>query len=74
MPEWADWFADELIRISRSLMRWVLVVILRLSKARKNSFSTGLAGGVKSDAITFPKEAGSIHWPSFGLKDIFFCQ
>jgi hypothetical protein len=43
-------------------------------KGEKEQFLDWLSWGVETDAITFPKEAGSIHWPSFGLKDIFFCQ
>jgi hypothetical protein len=41
-------------------------------KGQKEQFLDWLSWGIESVAITFPEEASSIHWPSFGLKDTFF--
>jgi hypothetical protein len=43
-----------------------------LIKGEKEQFLDWLSWGVESEAIRFPEEAGSIHWPSFALKDVFF--
>ena len=72
MPDWADWFAGEL-ETHRAIMRVLGIgcdpVIV---KGQKEQFLDWLSWGVESEEIKFLEEAGSIHWPGFGLKDIFF--
>lgn len=71
IPEWADWFADEL-RTHRAVMPALGIgcdpVIV---KGDKEKFLDWLSWGIESEAIRFPAETGSIHWPSVTLQDIF---
>lgn len=71
MPDWADWFAGEL-ETHRAIMP-VLGIGCKpvIVKGQKEQFLDWLSWGVESEGIKFPEEAGSIHWPSFGLKDVF---
>ena len=72
IPDWADWFAGELE------MRKAIIPALGIGcdpvivKGEKEQFLDWLSWGVESEAIRFPAETGSIHWPSLGLKDILF--
>ncbi|HET9306733.1 MAG TPA: hypothetical protein VFO46_11955 [Candidatus Sulfotelmatobacter sp.] len=72
VPEWADWFAGEL-QTHRAIMPALGIgcnpVIVN---GQKEQFLDWLSWGVESEAIRFPVETGSIHWPSLGLKDILF--
>ena len=71
IPEWADWFADEL-HTHRAVMPALGIgcdpVIVR---GDKEKFLDWLSWGVESEAIRFPAETGSIHWPSVTLQDLF---
>lgn len=71
MPDWANWFAGEL-QTHRAIMP-VLGIGCEpvIVKGQKEQFLDWLSWGVESEAIKFPEEAGSIHFPSFGLKEIF---
>lgn len=72
IPEWADWFADEL-NTHRALTRAFGIgcdpVIV---KGEKEQFLDWLSWGVESGAANFPAETGSIRWPSLNLRDLFF--
>jgi hypothetical protein len=74
MPEWADWFAEELNSHRAIIDPLVIGCNPAIVKGEKEQFLDWRSWGVETDAITFPKEAGSVHSPSFGLKDIFLCQ
>ena len=71
IPEWADWFADEL-NTHRALIPALGIgcdpVIV---KGEKEQFLDWLSWGVESGAIRFAAETGSIRWPSMSLEDIF---
>jgi len=71
MPEWADWFADELDThraITHALgIGWSPVIV----KGEKEQFPDWLSWGVESGAVRFPADPGSVRWPGVGLKDIF---
>ena len=71
IPEWADWFADEL-NTHRAIPPALGVgcdpVIV---KGEKEQFLDWLSWGVESDAISLPAQTGSIRWPNVSLKDIF---
>jgi hypothetical protein len=72
VPEWGDWFADELEThhaITHALGIGCSPVII---KGEKEQFLDWLGWGVESDAIRFPTETGSIHWPGLTLKDLFW--
>jgi hypothetical protein len=71
IPEWAAWFADELVT-HHSLIHAVGIgcdpVIVT---GEKEQFLDWLSWGVESGAIRFPAETGSIRWPGVNLRDIF---
>lgn len=72
VPEWADWFADEL-NSHQAIVRAVGIGCNPvLIKAEKEQFLDWLSWGVESEAIRFPVETGSIRWPSVNLRDVFF--
>jgi hypothetical protein len=71
IPEWADWFANEL-----NTHRAIAPVIgigcdPVMVKGKKEQFLDWLSWGVESDAISLPAQTGSIRWPNVSLKDIF---
>jgi hypothetical protein len=70
VPEWAEWFADEL-NTHRALTHALGIgcepVIV---KGGKEQFLDWLSWAVESGAIRFPAETGSIRWPSVNLQDI----
>ncbi len=70
IPEWADWFADELTAhhtITHALGVGCDPVIV---KGEKEQFLDWISWGVESGAIHFPAETGSIQWPSLRLEEI----
>jgi hypothetical protein len=72
IPEWADWFVDELdLRkaITHTLGIGCNPVIIN---GEKEQFLDWLSWGVESGAIRFPPETGSIHWPVRDLREIFW--
>ena len=72
MPEWAEWFASELNTHRAIVPALGIGCNPVIVKGEKEQFLDWLSWGVESGAIRFREEAGSIHWPSFGLKDVFF--
>ncbi len=71
VPEWADWFAGEL-ETHKAIVRMLGIGCDPvLVKGEKERFLDWLSWGVESEAIRFPVETGSIHWPSLSLQDIF---
>ena len=71
IPEWAEWFAEELNThhaLTRALGVGCDPVIV---KGEKEQFLDWLSWGVESEAIRLPAETGSIHWPKLSLEEIF---
>ena len=71
IPEWADWFSEELKThhaITQVLGIGCDPVIV---KGEKEQFLDWLSWGVESGAISFPPQTGSIRWPGVNLEDIF---
>jgi hypothetical protein len=70
IPEWADWFEDEL-KAHHAIAPVVGIgcnpVII---KGGKEQFLDWLSWGVESGAVRFPDEAGPIRWPAISLKDL----
>jgi hypothetical protein len=72
IPEWADWFVQELNT------HHVLIPALGIGcnpaivKGEKEQFLDWLSWGVESEAIRLPAETGSIRWPILGLGDLLF--
>jgi hypothetical protein len=71
VPEWADWFAEELK--THHAMSHILGIGCDpvMVKGTKEQFLDWLSWGVESEAIRFPVVPGSIRWPSLGLEDMF---
>ena len=71
MPEWADWFEEELNThhaITPALGIGCNPVII---KGEKEQFLDWLNWGVESDAVRLPDEPGPIRWPGMNLEDMF---
>lgn len=71
VPEWAERFAGELTSHKAIVRALGIGCSPVLVKGEKEQFLDWLSWGVESEAIKFPEEAGSIRWPSLGLRDIF---
>jgi hypothetical protein len=71
MPEWADWFRDELNRHRAITPALGIACDPVMVKGQKEQFLDWLSWGVESGAIRFPTETGSIRWPGMKLEDIF---
>ncbi len=71
MPEWANWFAEEL-KAHRAVAPAIGIGCRpTVIKANKEQMLDWLRWGVESDAIAFPSKSGSILWPDLSLRDIF---
>jgi hypothetical protein len=71
IPEWADWFADELNTHRAIGPAFGVGCDPVIVKGQKEQFLDWLSWGVESDAISLPAQTGSIRWPNVSLKDIF---
>ena len=71
MPEWADWFADELHTHHAVIPALGIGCSPVIVKGDKDQFLDWLSWSVESEAIRFPADTGSIHWPSVNLEDLF---
>ncbi len=71
VPEWADWFREELKTHQATSPILGIGCDPVMIKGTKEQFLDWLSWGVKSEAIRFPAVPGSIRWPSLGLEDMF---
>lgn len=71
IPEWADWFANELDTHHAIIHALGIGCTPVIVKGDKEQFLDWLSWGVESGAIRFPTQTGSIRWPSMSLEDIF---
>jgi hypothetical protein len=71
MPEWAEWFMDEL-KAHRALTP-ALGIGCRpaIIQGEKERFLDWVSWGLESGAIQLSVESGPIHWPKLSLEDIF---
>ena len=71
VPEWADWFTEEL-KMHHAVMDALGIgcdpVIV---KGTKLEFLDWLSWGVESEAIRIPQGQGPIRWPALSLDHIF---
>ncbi len=72
IPEWVEWFADELDTHHAIMPALGIGCSPVIVKGDKEQFLDWLSWGVESEAIRFPTETGSIHWPGLSLKEIFW--
>lgn len=70
IPDWADWFVGELETHRAIIPALGIGCDPAIVIGQKEQVLDWLSWGVESEAIRFPAETGSIHWPSLGLKDI----
>jgi len=70
IPEWAEWFADELNTHHALIQALGIGCDPVIVKGEKEQFLDWLSWGVESEAIRFPTQTGSIHWPAVNLRDI----
>ncbi len=70
IPEWAEWFADELNTHHALIQALGIGCDPVIVKGEKEQFLDWLSWGVESEAIRFPTQTGSIHWPGVNLRDI----
>ena len=71
IPEWAEWFADELNTHHALIQALGIGCDPVIVKGEKEQFLDWLSWGVESEAIRFPTQTGSIRWPGVNLRDVF---
>jgi hypothetical protein len=71
IPEWAEWFADELNTHHALIQALGIGCEPVIVKGDKKQFLDWFSWGLESEAIRFPTQTGSIHWPGINLRDIF---
>jgi hypothetical protein len=71
IPEWANWFADELDTHHALIHALGIGCDPVIVKGEKEQFLDWLSWGVESAAIPFPTQTGSIRWPGVSLEEIF---
>jgi hypothetical protein len=71
IPEWVEWFADELNTHQALIQALGIGCDPVIVRGEKEQFLDWLSWGVESEAIRFPTQTGSIHWPGVNLRDIF---
>ena len=71
IPEWAEWFADELNTHHALIQALGIGCDPVIVKGQKEQFLDWLSWGVESDAIALPAATGPIYWPSISLQAIF---
>ena len=71
IPQWADWFLDELNTHHALISALGIGCDPVIVKGEKEQFLDWLSWAVESGAVNFPAETGSIRWPSLNLRDLF---
>jgi hypothetical protein len=71
VPEWADWFAEELKTHHAAIGALGIGCDPVIVKGTKEEFLDWLSWAVESEAIQFPKETRPIRWPALSLDRIF---
>jgi hypothetical protein len=71
IPEWADWFAEELKTQHAIAPAVGIGCHPAIVKGNKEQFLDWLSWAVESNAIDFPAENASIVWPGLTLDCIF---
>ena len=71
VPEWADWFADELDTHHALMHAFGIGCDPVIVKGEKEQFLDWLSWGVESGAVRFPIQTGSIRWPTLSFEDVF---
>jgi hypothetical protein len=74
IPEWADWFAEELTTHHALIHALGIGCDPVIVRGEKKQFLDWLSWGVESGVIRLPLEAGAILWPQISLEKIFSCR
>jgi hypothetical protein len=70
VPEWADWFLEELTTHRALIPALGIGCDPAIIKGTKEDFLAWLSWGVESGGLQFPSQTGAVHWPHFGLCQI----
>jgi hypothetical protein len=71
IPQWANWFSEELKTHRASIPALGIGCDPVVIKGTKEQFLDWLSWGVESKAVNFPSKTGVIRWPKFNLEEIF---
>ena len=71
VPNWADWFREELISHRALIPALGIGCDPVIIKGTKEAFLDWLSWGVESGAVRFPDQTGPVRWPSVSLEDLF---
>jgi hypothetical protein len=71
VPEWSDWFREELMTHRALVPALGIGCDPVIIKGTKEEFLDWLSWAVESGAIHFPTSEGSIRWPSISLGNLF---
>jgi hypothetical protein len=74
IPEWGEWFTEQLENHQAIVPLLGLRCNPVLVKGSKQQFLSWLSLGVKSGLLGFPEQAGPTHWPRLSLDQIFTPQ
>jgi len=76
VPEWADWFAEELKNHRAVAQVLGIGCDPVMVKGTKEQFLDWLSWGVESGATPFPEVMGAMRWKNFMFKDLLMpaCQ
>jgi hypothetical protein len=71
IPEWGDWFVEQLNNHQAIVPLLGLGCVPVLVKGDKQTFLSWLAQGVKTGQLEFPEQTGRTNWPGLSLDHIF---
>jgi hypothetical protein len=74
IPEWGDWFVEQLDNHQAIVPLLGLGCAPVLVKGDKQIFLSWLAQGVKTGQLEFPEQTGRTNWPGLSLDQIFQAQ
>jgi len=71
VPEWADWFAEELKTHHATNQILGIGCDPVMVKGTKEQFLDWLSWGVESEALRLPTATGPVRWPTVRPQDVF---
>jgi len=70
MPEWAEWFYDQLLCQNAITPLLGIGCSPVLIHGSREEFLAWLGAGVRSGVLTFPEQNRAVQWPRFGLDHV----
>ena len=71
VPEWADWFREELIAHHALMPTMGIGCDPVIVRGTKEEFLDWFSWGVESGAVRFPEQTGPVRWPVVSLEQLF---